>query len=221
MDPRKLAGQEPRQPESNMAKKVAKKAAKKVAKKTVKKTLAKAKAPASKPATRSGKILIGVVMGSDSDLNVVERCLKQLDEFGIPFEVRVISAHRTPDAARDYAVGAADRGLKVIIAAAGMSAALSGVLSAHSILPVIGIPIASGPLIGIDAALSTMQMPPGIPVGCMAIGAAGAINAAIFAAEILGVSDPVLARKLVAFKKQNATKTRAKDAAIRIRTARK
>ena len=221
MDPRKLAGQEPRQPESNMAKKVAKKAAKKVAKKTVKKTLAKAKAPASKPATRSGKILIGVVMGSDSDLNVVERCLKQLDEFGIPFEVRVISAHRTPDAARDYAVGAADRGLKVIIAAAGMSAALSGVLSAHSILPVIGIPIASGPLIGIDAALSTMQMPPGIPVGCMAIGAAGAINAAIFAAEILGVADPVLARKLVAFKKQNATKTRAKDAAVRLRTKRR
>ena len=216
-----------------MAKKVAKKAAKKAAKKTAKKAprrssgqaaKAKAKAPArvsAKPVTRSGKIAVGVVMGSDSDLNVVERCLKQLDEFGISFEVRVISAHRTPDAARDYAVGAADRGLKVIIAAAGMSAALSGVLSAHSILPVIGIPIASGPLIGIDAALSTMQMPPGIPVGCMAIGAAGAINAAIFAAEILGVADPVLARKLVAFKKQNATKTRAKDAAVRLRTKRK
>lgn len=188
------------------------KTAKKAATKTAKKTSAPRK---------TNKPVVGVVMGSDSDLQIVERCLKQLDDFGIAHEVRVISAHRTPDAARDYAVGAADRGLKVIIAAAGMSAALSGVLSAHSILPVVGIPIASGPLIGVDAALSTMQMPPGIPVACMAIGAAGAINAAIFAAEILGVEDPAMAKRLVAFKKHNATKTKAKDAAVRQRTKRK
>ena len=208
-----------------MAKKVAKKVAKKKVKKTVKKAATKAvkKAPktSAKPARRAGKILVGVVMGSDSDLHIVERCLKQLAEFGIPFEVRVISAHRTPDSARDYAVDAADRGLKVLIAAAGMSAALSGVLSAHTILPVIGIPIASGPLIGVDAALSTMQMPPGIPVACMAIGAAGAINAAIFAAEILGVEDQAMAKRLVAFKRHNATKTKQKDAAIRKRTQRR
>jgi phosphoribosylaminoimidazole carboxylase PurE protein len=197
-----------------MAKKTAKKTAKKAAKKAVAKTVKKA----AKRTSKTRKPIVGVVMGSDSDLQVVERCLRQLDEFGIPHEVRVISAHRTPDAARDYAVSAAGRGLKVVIAAAGMSAALSGVLSAHTILPVIGIPIASGSLIGVDAALSTMQMPPGIPVGCMAIGAAGAINAAIFAAEILGVEDPALAKKLVAFKKQSATKTKAKDAAIRKRT---
>ena len=188
------------------------KTAKKAATKTAKKTSAPRK---------TNKPVVGVVMGSDSDLQIVERCLKQLDDFGIAHEVRVISAHRTPDAARDYAVGAADRGLKVIIAAAGMCAALSGVLSAHSILPVVGIPIASGPLIGVDAALSTMQMPPGIPVACMAIGAAGAINAAIFAAEILGVEDPAMAKRLVAFKKHNATKTKAKDAAVRQRTKRK
>ncbi|MHC4985518.1 MAG: 5-(carboxyamino)imidazole ribonucleotide mutase [Planctomycetota bacterium] len=210
-----------------MAKKAIKKKVKKTAKKKAKKKASKAvkkaaKAEATVKSTRRvGKEIVGVVMGSDSDLHIVERCLKQLAEFGISFEVRVISAHRTPDAARDYAVGAADRGLKVLIAAAGMSAALSGVLSAHTILPVIGIPIASGPLIGVDAALSTMQMPPGIPVGCMAIGAAGAINAAIFAAEILGVDDPALAKKLVAFKKQNATKTKMKDAAIRKRTKRR
>ena len=104
----------------------------------------------------SAKPVVGVVMGSDSDLKTVGYCLKQLGEFDIRFEVRVISAHRTPDSAREYAVTAAERGLKVLIAAAGMSAALAGVLAAHTTLPVIGVPVASGAMVGVDAALSTM-----------------------------------------------------------------
>ena len=115
-------------------------------------------------------------MGSDSDLEAMKKCLQRLDEFEIPCEVRIISAHRTPQIAEEYASSAIERGLKVIIAAAGMSAALSGVLAASTTIPVIGVPMCSGPLVGVDAALSTMQMPPGIPVGCMAIGSAGGAN---------------------------------------------
>lgn len=161
---------------------------------------------------------VGVVMGSDSDLETMQRCLKQLKAFGINYEVRVISAHRTPDVAHEYAATAIDRGLKVIIAAAGMSAALSGVLAANTTLPVIGVPIASGPLNGVDAALSTMQMPPGIPVACMSIDKAGATNSAIYAAQILATSDTTLAAKLVEFKKAQADKVAEKDAAIRKNT---
>jgi len=159
--------------------------------------------------------IVGVVMGSDSDLEIMTRCVKQLEAFGIACEVRVISAHRTPDVAHEYAAGARERGLKVIIAAAGMSAALSGVLAAVTTLPVIGVPINSGPLNGVDAVLSTMQMPPGIPVACMAIGAAGATNAAIYAAEILAVGDDALAEKLAAFKRDQAEEVKAKDAKLR------
>ncbi len=154
-------------------------------------------------------------MFSDSDLPVVRKCLKQLDEFGIGYEVRVISAHRTPDTAHQYAATASERGLRVIIAAAGMSAALSGVMAANTTLPVIGIPMVSGSLGGVDAALSTMQMPPGIPVGCMSIGGAGATNAAIFATEILALSDDKLAAAMVRFKKAQARKTAKKDSAVR------
>ena len=161
------------------------------------------------------KPIVGVVMGSDSDLETMKRCLKQLDEFGIACEVRIISAHRTPETAHEYAATAIQRGLKVIIAAAGMSAALGGVLAASTTLPVIGVPMASGPLAGVDAALSTMQMPPGVPVACMSIGGAGATNAAIYAAEILGVSDEKLAGKLLRFKKSQARKVARKDAALR------
>jgi len=157
---------------------------------------------------------VGVVMGSDSDLDVVRRCLDQLDAFGVGYEVRVISAHRTPSDAHRYAQQAARRGLKVLIAAAGMSAALGGVLAANTTLPVIGIPVASGPLVGVDAALSTMQMPPGIPVACMAIGSAGARNAAILAAQILALSDRRLAGKLAAFKRSQAAGVRKKDAGL-------
>jgi phosphoribosylaminoimidazole carboxylase PurE protein len=159
--------------------------------------------------------LVGVVMGSDSDLEVMDRCTRRLEAFGIDYEVRIISAHRTPDIAHEYARTARDRGLKVIIAAAGMSAALSGVMASKTTLPVIGVPMAAGPLVGIDAALSTMQLPSGIPVGCMAIGAAGATNAAIFAAQILATADPELAARLAQFKDDLANSVVQKDAKVR------
>ncbi|MFB3891496.1 MAG: 5-(carboxyamino)imidazole ribonucleotide mutase [Phycisphaerae bacterium] len=162
----------------------------------------------------AGNAVVGIVMGSDSDLEVMKRCIDQLKAFGIGFEVRVISAHRTPVAAHLYAKSAAERGLKVIIAAAGMSAALGGVLAANTTLPVIGVPMASGPLAGVDAALSTMQMPPGVPVACMSIGAPGATNAAILAAQILALGDAELAGKLAAFKEDQAKKVAAKDREI-------
>jgi len=160
-------------------------------------------------------VLVGVVVGSDSDLPVMQRCLEQLEAFDISYEVRIISAHRSPDLAHEYAAAAADRGLKVIVAAAGMSAALAGVLAAKSTLPVIGVPMASGPLAGFDAALSTMQMPPGVPVGSMAVGSAGAVNAAVYAAEILAVGDERLRKRLEQFKKDQAAKVAEKDASLR------
>ena len=163
------------------------------------------------------KPVVGVVVGSESDLPRMEGCLKQLEDFGICFEVRIISAHRTPEAAEKYASGAARRGLKVIVAAAGMSAALSGVLASRTMLPVIGVPMPTGPMVGADAALSTLQMPPGVPVGCMSIGDAGAANAAIYAAQILAVADGRLAARLREFKKAQAKKVAAKDAALRRR----
>jgi phosphoribosylaminoimidazole carboxylase PurE protein len=154
--------------------------------------------------------IVGIVMGSDSDLETMKRCMKQLDEFALPWEARVISAHRTPEVAHEYASTAADRGLKVIIAAAGMSAALAGVMAANTTLPVVGVPM-DGSLMGLDAMLSTLQMPPGIPVGAMAIGKAGATNAAIFAAQIIAQGDPAMAEKIAAFKQQQVDKTVAKD----------
>jgi len=155
-----------------------------------------------------------VVMGSDSDLDVMKRCLKQLDEFAVGYEVRILSAHRTPGEVHKLAGEAADRGVKVFIAAAGMSAALAGTVAAATTLPVIGVAMASGPLAGVDALLSTVQMPPGIPVGCPGMGKAGATNAAIYAAQILALSDADLAAKLKAFKAAQAEKTLAKDAKL-------
>jgi len=161
-----------------------------------------------------GKALVGIVMGSDSDLETMRRCIEQLRAFGIAHEVRVISAHRTPEAAHEYARTAAERGLKLIIAAAGMSAALPGVMAAGTSLPVIGVPMASGPLGGVDAAVSIMQMPPGVPVACMAIASAGAANAGIFAAQILALGDEALAGKLRQFRADQAAKVAARDAAV-------
>ena len=163
--------------------------------------------------------LVGIVMGSDSDLEIMQRCVKQLQEFGIACEVRVISAHRTPAAAHEYARSAARRGLKVVVAGAGMSAALAGVMAASTTLPVIGVPIESGSLKGLDALLSTAQMPPGVPVACMAIGPAGATNAGVLAAEIIALSDAKLARRLQRFKKDQARKVARKDAEIRGKVA--
>lgn len=148
--------------------------------------------------------LVGIVMGSDSDLSVMEEAFKALDEFGVPFESRVLSAHRSPRETSEYARGASGRGLKVLIAGAGWAAHLAGVLAAETVLPVIGIPIDSSPLKGLDALLATVQMPPGIPVAAMAIGKGGARNAALFAVQILAVSDPDLAVKLADHKNRMA-----------------
>jgi phosphoribosylaminoimidazole carboxylase PurE protein len=162
----------------------------------------------------SDKPLVGVVMGSDSDLEIMQRCVKQLAEFGIACELRVISAHRTPETAHEYARSAAGRGLKVLVAGAGMSAALAGVLAANTTLPVIGVPIESGALKGLDALLSTVQMPPGVPVACVAIGPAGATNAGVLAAQILAGSDAKLAERLAQFKQDQARKVAQKDAEV-------
>ncbi|MFA5239494.1 MAG: 5-(carboxyamino)imidazole ribonucleotide mutase [Phycisphaerae bacterium] len=161
------------------------------------------------------KSSVAVVMGSDSDLAVMQSCVDSLGEFGIEPIVRVISAHRTPEIAAEFAGSAAGNGIKVIIAAAGMAAHLAGALAAKTTLPVIGVPlISSSGLEGIDAFLSTVQMPPGVPVATVAIGKAGAKNAAILAVQILALSDKGLADKLVEFKKQQAKKVIEKDSAL-------
>jgi phosphoribosylaminoimidazole carboxylase PurE protein len=161
------------------------------------------------------KNAVAVVMGSDSDMPVMQSCIEQLRDFGIEPAVRIISAHRTPEVAAEFAQEAAGQGIKVIIAAAGMAAHLAGALAAQTTLPVIGVPlVSSSGLEGIDAFLSTVQMPPGVPVATVAIGKAGAKNAAVLAAQILALSDDRLAVKLVEFKKKQAEKVKAKDSAV-------
>ncbi len=154
-------------------------------------------------------------MGSDSDLNVMQSCVDQLREFGIEPQVRILSAHRTPGAAAEFAQTAEARGIKVIIAAAGMAAHLAGAMAAWSTLPVIGVPLISeGGLGGLDALLSTVQMPPGVPVATVALGKAGAKNAAVLAVQILALADTALRDKLLAFKKKQEQKVREKDAGL-------
>ena len=157
---------------------------------------------------------VGVVMGSDSDLPVMEETLKMLKKFDIPYEVTVASAHRTPEKAGRWASSARDRGIKVIIAGAGHAAHLAGVIAAHTTLPVLGVPIDSSALSGLDSLLSTVQMPPGVPVATMAVGKPGAANAGIFAAQILGVSESGTAEKLAEYKTEMAEKVEKKAAAI-------
>lgn len=162
------------------------------------------------------KSTVAVVMGSDSDLDVMKSCIETLKDFDIEPEVRIISAHRTPEIAADFADNASKTGIKVIIAAAGMAAHLAGSLAGRTILPIIGVPIAAkGGLGGLDALLSTVQMPPGVPVATVAIGKAGAKNAAILAVEILALSDEVLAGKVVTFRKQQTEKVMKKDSEVR------
>ncbi len=146
--------------------------------------------------------LVGVVMGSKSDADVMQSALDVLNQLGIEHEVNVISAHRTPDKARDWARSARERGIEVIIAAAGMAAHLPGVLASWTTLPVIGVPMASGELKGVDALYSIVQMPGGIPVACMAIGSAGAKNAAFLAAEILGLKHDKIFRAYEKYRKE-------------------
>ena len=150
----------------------------------------------------SDKTLVGVVMGSLSDKEAMAGCIQVLEEFGIGYEVKVLSAHRTPDLTRTYAVSAADKGLEVIIAGAGWAAHLAGFMAAHTNLPVIGVPIDSSPHKGMDALLSTVQMPPGIPVATVAVGSGGAKNAAILAAQILGLKYPDIAQQLKCYRDQ-------------------
>lgn len=158
---------------------------------------------------------VAVVMGSDSDMAVMQSCIEMLAEFGIEPVVRIISAHRTPQIAAEFADTAVKNGIKVIIAAAGMAAHLAGSLAGRTTLPVIGVPlVATDGLGGIDALLSTVQMPPGVPVATMATGKAGAKNAAILAVQILALSDEILAEKLKDLKKSQEKKVIEKDSAL-------
>ena len=155
---------------------------------------------------------IGIVMGSDSDLPIIEKATDMLTALGIPFEVHVYSAHRTPEQAREFSVSARANGFGVIIAAAGMAAHLAGAIAANTTLPVIGIPCKSSNLDGMDALLSTVQMPPGIPVATVAIN--GGVNAALLAAQILAVDDAEIAAKLDAKRISDAEKVLQKDQSI-------
>ena len=159
--------------------------------------------------------LVGILMGSDTDFPVMSEAAKTLEKFGIPYELEVMAAHRTPARAHEYATTALKRGLKVLIAAAGAAAHLAGVIAANTTLPVIGVPMGTSSLNGLDALLSTVQMPGGIPVATMAIDKAGAVNSAIFAAEILGLSDPEIARELVAHKQELERSVSEKNARLK------
>lgn len=146
--------------------------------------------------------LVGIIMGSKSDMPTMEACTKQLDELGVPYELVIASAHRNPDKVHEWASSAADRGIKVIIAAAGKAAHLGGVVAAFTPLPIIGVPMKTSDLGGLDSLLSMVQMPSGVPVACVAIN--GAKNAAIYATQILGASLPEYRQKIVDFKRQMA-----------------
>lgn len=148
--------------------------------------------------------LVGVIMGSSSDWETMQHTVQMLEELGVPHEVRVVSAHRTPDLMFEYAAGAEGRGLKVIIAAAGGAAHLPGMTAAKTALPVLGVPIQSKTLNGIDSLLSIVQMPGGVPVGTLAIGRAGAINAALLATSILGTSKPKFLKAVAAWRAKQA-----------------
>ncbi len=156
---------------------------------------------------------VAVIMGSDSDFPTVSGAIKTLDSFGVPFEVHIMSAHRTPEKAAEFSANARENGFGVIIAAAGKAAHLAGVLAAHTTIPVIGIPIKSSTLDGLDALLATVQMPKGIPVATVAID--GADNAAILAVQMLALSDDALAAKLAAEKESMKSGVAAKDEAIK------
>jgi 5-(carboxyamino)imidazole ribonucleotide mutase len=157
---------------------------------------------------------IAVLMGSDSDLPVMQVTLDVLKALELPFEVQITSAHRTPEATARYVKEADARGCRVFIAAAGLAAHLAGAVAANTLKPVIGVPMAGGPLNGMDALLSTVQMPGGVPVACVAIGKAGAKNAAYLAAQILGLSDAVLAQRLISDRQAMAQAVLAKANAL-------
>lgn len=163
--------------------------------------------------------LVGIVMGSDSDLPVMEAAAKALEELGVPYELKICSAHRSLRTTLGYVQGAEARGIKVIIAGAGGAAHLAGVIAGQTILPVIGVPLASTPLQGLDALLSVAQMPGGVPVATMAIGQPGARNAALLAARMLALSDDPLRAKLASFKEALASEVEEKDRKLQERRA--
>ncbi|MSR76889.1 MAG: 5-(carboxyamino)imidazole ribonucleotide mutase [Candidatus Omnitrophica bacterium] len=155
--------------------------------------------------------LVAILMGSDSDLPTMNSAVEILKEFGVSYQLQVLSAHRSPYLVSEYASSASEKGIKVFIAGAGGAAHLAGVVAAHTILPVIGVPIDSSPLNGLDALLATVQMPSGIPVATVAIGKSGAKNAAILAIQILALADENLRKKLLAFKIKLADEVKAKN----------
>ena len=158
---------------------------------------------------------VGILMGSDSDLPVMEEGAKILEEFGVPCEMRILSAHRTPAEARKFVEGALERGFKVLICGAGGAAHLAGFCAAHTMIPVIGVPLEGMMPGGMDALLATVQMPPGIPVATVAVGKAGAKNAALLAIEILALSDLKLREKLLAYRRRMSETVLVKDAKLR------
>ena len=165
--------------------------------------------------TENQQPVVGIVMGSDTDLPIMTETAVMLKKFGVPFEIEITSAHRSPARTSEYARTAVTRGLKVIIVGAGGASHLAGVIAAETTLPVIGVPMATTTLAGLDALLSTVQMPSGVPVACTAIGKPGAINAAIFAVEIIAVADPELARKLTDYKEQLARSVAEKSEKVK------
>jgi len=162
------------------------------------------------------KPVVSIVMGSDSDLDIMREATKALEDFGIAYEIDVTSAHRSPERTAEYARKAAGRGIRVIIAGAGGAAHLAGMIAAHTTVPVIGVPIPSTSLNGLDSLLATVQMPAGIPVATVAIGKPGATNAGILAAQILGLSSVGLAKKLDAHKEQLANSVEEKSKKLKI-----
>jgi len=170
-------------------------------------------------ATTTPAPLVGIIMGSDSDWPLLQKTAETLREFGVPFEVRVMSAHRTPEVASAYAAAVEKRGLKVLISAAGGAAHLGGVLAAHTILPVIGVPIAGGAVNGLDSLLATIQMPAGIPVATVTLGSAGPVNAALVAVQILALADPELRRQLYAYRDKLRRKVEEGDAKVQAEVA--
>lgn len=162
---------------------------------------------------------IAVILGSDSDLATIDGCVKTLDELGLTCELRILSAHRTPRQLTRYVESLQTRGVKVVIAAAGLSAALPGVVAAHTLLPVIGIPVNAGSLGGLDALLSISQMPPGVPVAAMTIGSAGAKNAALLAARIIALGEPSLQKRLKDYADAQSNHVLQKDRRLRDQSA--
>ena len=157
------------------------------------------------------KSIVEIVMGSDSDITIMDEAEKILREFKIPYSIRIISAHRTPDIAAKYSKNLLNRGVKVVIAGAGAAAHLAGVIASHTTIPVIGVPLNTSPLSGLDSLLSTVQMPGGVPVATMAIGKAGAKNAALFAVQILSLGDKKMNEALKNYKKKMADEVTEKD----------